>query len=222
MSHLSGDLRVKRTQKLIRDALIVLIEERSFDAITVGEIASRAMVSRTAFYRYYEDKYDLVMKLFEEIVIATNKKFDIVRHDALNSLDHTTGSKSWAQIFKFSEEKSPTPLPYVELFEHVVEYEHLYRVLLGKKGSYWFVVNLRSYLAEAIQERLQQLLEALHDTPGGSHVVTDGFVPAQFAALLVDTITWWLEQGRPYTTKQIATYYYRMMCSILKDIPMWE
>jgi AcrR family transcriptional regulator len=47
MSQTSGDLRVRRTQKLIRDAFIALIEERSFDAITVGEIANRAMVSRT-------------------------------------------------------------------------------------------------------------------------------------------------------------------------------
>ena len=43
MTQNSDDLRVRRTRKLIREALIALIEERSFDAITVGEIAKRAM-----------------------------------------------------------------------------------------------------------------------------------------------------------------------------------
>ena len=47
------NLRVRRTQKLLREALIVLIEERGFEAITVGELTERAMVSRAAFYRNY-------------------------------------------------------------------------------------------------------------------------------------------------------------------------
>src|SRR5689334_4740881 len=86
MSHISEDLRVRRTQKLIREALIALIEERSFDAITVGDITSRAMVSRTAFYRYYEDKYDLVMKIFEELITLMNQEFDTLRRDALSTM----------------------------------------------------------------------------------------------------------------------------------------
>ncbi|WP_236065169.1 TetR/AcrR family transcriptional regulator [Reticulibacter mediterranei] len=66
MSQNSGDLRARRTRKLLRDALMALIEERGFDALTVGEIAARAMVSRAAFYRYYQDKYDLIEQIFEE------------------------------------------------------------------------------------------------------------------------------------------------------------
>src|SRR6266704_123860 len=68
MSQSDGKLRIKRTHKLLRTALIDLIEERDFDTLTVGEIAERAMVSRAGFYRYYQDKYDLVEQLFEEAV----------------------------------------------------------------------------------------------------------------------------------------------------------
>ncbi len=45
------NLRLRRTQKLLREALIELIEERGFEALTIGELTSRAMVSRAAFYR---------------------------------------------------------------------------------------------------------------------------------------------------------------------------
>ncbi len=62
----AGNLRVRRTQKLLREALIALIEERGFDALTVGEITERAMVSWAAFYRNYQDKYDLVEQIFDE------------------------------------------------------------------------------------------------------------------------------------------------------------
>jgi AcrR family transcriptional regulator len=45
------NVRLRRTQKLLREALIELIEERGFDSLTIGELTSRAMVSRAAFYR---------------------------------------------------------------------------------------------------------------------------------------------------------------------------
>src|SRR2546426_373079 len=61
-----SNLRVRRTQKLLREALIELIEERGFEALTIGELTERAMVSRAAFYRNYQDKYDLVEQMFEE------------------------------------------------------------------------------------------------------------------------------------------------------------
>src|SRR5947209_9137167 len=70
MTQPASNLRVRRTQKLLREALIELIEERGFEALTIGELTSRAMVSRAAFYRTYQDKYDLVEQIFEEAMSA--------------------------------------------------------------------------------------------------------------------------------------------------------
>jgi AcrR family transcriptional regulator len=85
MSQNSGDLRVRRTQKLLREAFLALIEERRFDALTVGEIANRAMVSRAAFYRYYQDKYDLAEQIFEDTLQAMVNDFDPLRQQVLHS-----------------------------------------------------------------------------------------------------------------------------------------
>ena len=60
------DLRIQRTHKFLQEAMIELITEKGFDAITVGDIAERAMINRATFYRHYQDKYDLVAKIFEE------------------------------------------------------------------------------------------------------------------------------------------------------------
>ena len=70
MSQQEKGLRLRRTQKLLREALIELIEEQGFEALTVGEITERAMVSRAAFYRNYQDKYALVEQIFEEAMQA--------------------------------------------------------------------------------------------------------------------------------------------------------
>ncbi len=48
MTQQMKNVRLRRTQKLLREALIELIEERSFDALTVGELTERALVSRAA------------------------------------------------------------------------------------------------------------------------------------------------------------------------------
>ena len=70
MSQSANDLRVTRSQRFIREALIDLIEERGFDALSVGEITARAMVSRATFYRHYRDKYDLVEQIYAEAMQA--------------------------------------------------------------------------------------------------------------------------------------------------------
>jgi AcrR family transcriptional regulator len=97
-----SNLRVRRTQKLLREALIELIEERGFEALTIGELTSRAMVSRAAFYRNYQDKYDLVEQIFEE---------------AMSALLNAVGELG----------REHPPEIWVKFFEHIAQYERLYR-----------------------------------------------------------------------------------------------
>ncbi|SFB27969.1 transcriptional regulator, TetR family [Cohnella sp. OV330] len=65
----STDLRVRRTRKLLWDALMALLGEsgRTFESLTVAEICERAMVHRTTFYKHFEDKYHLLCAGFEEL-----------------------------------------------------------------------------------------------------------------------------------------------------------
>jgi AcrR family transcriptional regulator len=60
------DPRVKRTRKLLLDAFMSLIAEKSFEEITVQDIATRATVNRATFYAHFVDKYALVDSLIRE------------------------------------------------------------------------------------------------------------------------------------------------------------
>ena len=60
------DPRVKRTRKLLLDAFLSVMAEKSFDAITVQDIAARATVNRATFYAHFVDKYALVDELIRE------------------------------------------------------------------------------------------------------------------------------------------------------------
>jgi AcrR family transcriptional regulator len=54
------DPRVKRTRKLLQDAFMALLAEKSFHAISVQDIAERATLNRATFYAHFEDKYALM------------------------------------------------------------------------------------------------------------------------------------------------------------------
>lgn len=61
------DLRVKRTRKLLSQALLSLIEHHSFHSISVKEICEEAMVHRATFYTHFNDKYDLLAYSLKEM-----------------------------------------------------------------------------------------------------------------------------------------------------------
>ena len=54
------DPRIKRTRELLVKALMELMLEKSFQAITVQDIAERATINRVTFYAHFEDKFALL------------------------------------------------------------------------------------------------------------------------------------------------------------------
>src|SRR5438477_6544806 len=60
------DPQVTRTRKLLMDAFLSLMAEKSFDDITVQDIAARATVNRATFYAHFVDKYALVDGMIHE------------------------------------------------------------------------------------------------------------------------------------------------------------
>ena len=96
------------------------------------------MVSRAAFYRYYQDKYDLVEKIFEEIVTTVVREIDPIRRDLIHSYHSQSTPDAWVELFGQVVESQPTPPePWVKFFEHFAHYERLYRALIETSPSNW-------------------------------------------------------------------------------------
>jgi AcrR family transcriptional regulator len=193
MTQSVNNLRVRRTQKLLREALIELIEDRGFDALTVGEITERAMVSRATFYRNYQDKYDLVEQIFTE---AMQTLFNVISE---------SGTEHPPQI-------------WVKFFEHIAEYERIYCALLGRKGSPWFVLKMRTSMVDLVKQISSW-------QPAANRFLypsSDEFVPDLVATMFVETITWWLEQGRPYPPQEIAKRSALLVSAIFKETSTWQ
>jgi AcrR family transcriptional regulator len=61
------DKRVIKTKRNLKQTMIEMLKEMSFDKIHVTELCKRAYISRITFYTYYEDKYDLLDDCFNDI-----------------------------------------------------------------------------------------------------------------------------------------------------------
>lgn len=53
------DIRVTKTQNALAETLMALLEKKPFQKITVNDICTAALVSRSTFYLHFEDKYQL-------------------------------------------------------------------------------------------------------------------------------------------------------------------
>jgi AcrR family transcriptional regulator len=109
------DRRTQRTRQTLSHALIALIQEKRYEAITVQDICDRANVGRSTFYAHYQDKDDLLASNFQQMM-------------------ESLGSQVEWRDGRFI-------LPVAPLFQHVQEHHHLYQALARGGG---FDVLLRA------------------------------------------------------------------------------
>lgn len=77
------DLRITKTDKMIKDAFIELADTIGFEKITVMNLTKKAMISRTTFYSHYKDKYDLLEQIENEIL-------DGMKNEVLDGIKNIT------------------------------------------------------------------------------------------------------------------------------------
>ncbi len=59
---------VNRTHNTIVNAFLFLIKDREFSKISVEMIMEKASVSRSTFYRYFKDKYDVMNATYKNLL----------------------------------------------------------------------------------------------------------------------------------------------------------
>ena len=67
MKKIQMDRRIQRTRQLLHEALIELIQEKGYEAVTVQDILDRANLGRSTFYLHYRDKEELLLSGFERL-----------------------------------------------------------------------------------------------------------------------------------------------------------
>jgi AcrR family transcriptional regulator len=175
MANLKTDRRSQRTQQILHEALMALMQDKRYDDITVQDIIDRANVGRSTFYAHYQDKEDLMtsglmhlMQIMSGLVGAPSK----------------TGE---TRMF-----------PTQELYEHVQENQNLFRGMVRGRGLELFFEKGQEYWSQKLTADLKTRI------PQGNQPSVPIEVMAQFlAGTFVTMLRWWLDNKMPYSPKEM-------------------
>ena len=70
------DLRIIKTKKILFDSLLKFMKKKNFEKIKISDICEESLINRSTFYAHYEDKYELLIDLFEEQKKVLLKEFE--------------------------------------------------------------------------------------------------------------------------------------------------
>ena len=121
------DRRVRRTKKILTQALMQLMQEKQVKEITVRELTDLADMNRGTFYLYYRDIYDMLEKLQDSLFEAL---------DNIAALHETDAAR---------QETKPILL---DVFRFVEENQEIVRVLLSPHGDMKFLHRLYEVIRE--------------------------------------------------------------------------
>lgn len=101
------DRRVRRTQHALHRALIQLVQERGWDAVSVRDVCERADVGRSTFYLHFADKEELLVSGFGDLLVTMR--------------GHAVAAQGEPLAFTTA------------LMEHARQYHPLLRALVGRR-----------------------------------------------------------------------------------------
>lgn len=187
-----NDPRVQRTREKLQQALFDLTIEKGFAGVTVRDIAKKARVNRSTFYRHYLDIYDLLDK-------------------HLNDLQHQ------AEIVAQSPDTmkdGQVPAGLLLVLNHVAEYADFYRVMLGANGDPRFTHRFR----QLTENRYRYLFSKQPKQPD-KHIAPDDMKLSYISHASIGGIVWWLEHNQPCTSEQLAVWLGRLNMTSAGFIP---
>ena len=132
MPEVKEDRRIQRTRELLRSAMVSLIRERGFEALTVQRIIDRANVGRSTFYAHFKSKEDLLTGSVE-MMRSTLKRIQL-------RVAATTSSPR-DRMFAFAH----------ELFAHAEQHRDVFAAMVGKRSGAVFERHLHQMLVDLVR-----------------------------------------------------------------------
>lgn len=140
MSIQHPDRRVRRTKEKFREVLLSLMEEKSFNDITITEIVKAADFNRGTFYAHYDQKNDLLEEIIEDMF---DRMMEAYRKPYRN-----------LSVIDFNEISSSS----IILFDHFLENQRFYKIMLNPTINYNFHEKLIKKLNELFREDFDFLI----------------------------------------------------------------
>ena len=177
------DRRVARTGRLLKEALISLILEKGYEAVSVRDITARANVGRSTFYAHFPSKERLLLAGLDDL-------------HALMAAERGDPADGAARSgFAFS-------LP---LLRHMHGHRRLYHAMVGRQGGTIVQLKMRRMLTAIVRQELKARAAAGARDAAFSEATAQYMVGAFFGR-----VTWWLDHAAGLSPEEIDGLFNRL------------
>lgn len=176
---LKTDPRVRRTRRILRDALVTLILKKDFSSISIKEITEKADVAYITFFRHYDSIDELLMEVLED-----GLKELMSRIETLASQSDTSALEDEGKF----------------IFEYVGEQSELFRILFKSQSISRIRKKIIRNIAHVFQKSCMPLTKLSNQTTieiASNHIATS----------LLSLIEWWLENKMTPSPKEMGKVY---------------
>lgn len=177
------DRRVVRSKEALKQALLQLMRQKDFSAISISEIVATANYNRGTFYSHYDSKEalldDFIEDLIQDLLMSFRAPYE---HEEIFRIDELTANS-------------------VQIFEHIHQHATDYTILLRS--------NVTARLREKMFAALKRIsLEELEYAENG----IDRELMAHYSINgLLGLILYWIEGGFPYTPAYMQEQLIKMI-----------
>lgn len=181
-----NELNRLHTIKDIKQSFIELYEHNGIDKVSVQNLCAKANISKTIFYRYFDDKYDVLETIEQEL---------------LNGLREANVSLKNAPIHEY---KKGQPFPvFFETAQYVYEKKNFFKALLSAHGDPQFIFRWKKQIRLDVRGKF----EHDHITGYNLDVVTE-----LFAAGIIGLYTYWFFENPNMSCQEISEIGGNMLC----------
>jgi AcrR family transcriptional regulator len=129
MVGIKGNRRTLYSKKVMIDAFLMLLQEKPLNKITVTDICKEADINRGTFYSYYNDPFDLMRSIEEEMI------------EKMMSTITISGDESLQNMLN-------------EIFNLILENKEFCKILFNEKNSSYVLSTL---LNSAYEKKIEDI-----------------------------------------------------------------
>ena len=186
------DLRIIKTKKILYNTLLKLMRQKNFEKIKISDICEEALINRSTFYAHYEDKYDLLMELFEE------QKKSLLKE--LGDNENTSFSKNYImELLNI-------------LLNHIDQNKEVYSAILSNNRNGILIDFLIDALERDISDRLKNNNEIMD-----SNIPLDIIVKF-YAGGVINIVISWLTRKEKHSKEELISYMDKLIPNNLKNL----
>ncbi|WP_139891846.1 TetR/AcrR family transcriptional regulator [Bacillus sp. D386] len=185
----------RKTKQLIQMSFLQILENKPFEQITIGDITKTAQINRGTFYLHYQDKFDLLDQIEQQLF-----------RDLGNHIDELQSRYSSIHTFENGQEQIAA-----SLFSSIKMHAPILKIFLSDHGRAGFHIRFRDAFSEKVRLNLEKndSINARLKAPMEYFL---SFITSAFLGLVEQ----WVQNGLDKTPEEMTALYIDIISFIQK------